>query len=137
MNFNKIFGFLAIGLNCIIYLPWSFEIITTGGGSEGWGLLFLPLTFTFHLFCLTGLIGFFNKEAFSKKTVRLCLFLIWFLICLLALISIGWESVILFVIFLLLVMLTIHKRIKIEHSVLLTNIFGSILMTVFKNFFGL
>jgi hypothetical protein len=137
MNYNKVFGLLAIGLNCFIYLPWSFEIITAGGGSEGWGLLFLPLTFTFHLFCITGLIGFLNKEAFNHKAVKLCLVMIWFLLFLLALISIRWEKVIWVMIFLMLVVLTIHKRIRIECSVLLTNIFGSILMLVFKILFDL
>jgi hypothetical protein len=133
---NKLFGTLVILTNLIFYIPWTLEIITSKGGSEGWGLLFLPLTFCFHLFILTGIFGWLSIDKFNSKIVKATLMTILFLLGLLTIINIVWVAPavigLLIMVFFSLIGLTIHKKIKIEQTILLTNIIGILFMTTVK-----
>jgi hypothetical protein len=133
---NKVFGTLVILTNLIFYVPWTLEIFKSNGGGEGWGLLFLPLTFCFHLFIVTGFFGWLNVDRLNSKIVKTTIMIILFLLALLTIINIGWVATIILGLvilgFFFLIALTIHKKIKIEQTLLLTNIFGVFLMTSVK-----
>lgn len=133
---NKILGTLVILTNLIFYFPWTIEIIKSKGGGEGWGLIFLPLTFYFHLFIVTGIMGWLSIDRLSNKIVKVTLMTILFLLGLLTIIFIGWLAVAIVGLIIIglfsLVGLTIHKTIKIEQTLLLTNIIGLLLMAAVK-----
>jgi hypothetical protein len=133
---NKIFGTLVILTNLIFYIPWTLEIIKSKGGGEGWGLLFLPLTFCFHLFIVTGIFGWLSVDRLNSKIVKVTIMTILFLIALLTIINIGWVAAAILGLVILgffsLIGLTIHKKIKFELTLLLTNIIGILLMTSVK-----
>jgi hypothetical protein len=133
---NKILGTLVILTNLIFYIPWTLEIIKSKGGGEGGGLLFLPLTFCFHLFFVTGIFGWLSIDRLNSKIVKVTLVTILFLLALLTIINIGWVAAsilgLLILGFFSLIGMTIHKKIKIEQTLLLTNIIGILLMTLVK-----
>lgn len=129
-NINKIIGATTIGLNIFIYIPWTWEIIMTGGGNEGWGLIFLPTTFAFHLFIITGIFSFLDNERLNKKIFKTTLLSIWFLLSLITLINFGWIATLVMatviIIFFSLIGLTVHRKLNIEKSILITNSVGSL-----------
>lgn len=133
---NKILGTFVTLTNLIFYIPWTIEIIKSKGGGEGWGLIFLPLTLYFHLFIVTGIFGWLSVDRLNNKIVKATLMTILFLLGLLTIIFIGWVAVaiigLIIVGYFSLVGLTIHKTIKIEQTLLLTNTIGLLLMTVVK-----
>ena len=133
---NKVFGTLVIVTNLFIYIPWTWEIIKTNGGGEGWGLLFLPLTFSFHLFILTGIFGWLRFENVNSKFVKTTLITILFLLGLLTFINIGWAIVTFLALitigFFALAALTIQKKLAVEQTILIVNIIGTVLMTTVK-----
>jgi hypothetical protein len=139
MNFqllNKISGTVAIILSLTIFTPWTWEIIKTGGGSEGWGLLFLPITICFHLFIITGIFAWLKPDLQNDKRVKTALIIILFVLGLLTIVSIGWVMTalvaLLIVAFFALTGLTIHKKLRVEQTLLITNIIGSIIMATTK-----
>ncbi len=133
---NKIFGTLVILINLIFYIPCTFEIIKSKGGGEGLGLLFLPLTFCFHLFIVTGIFGWLSVDRLNSKIVKVTIITILFLIAMLTVITIGWVAAailgLVILVFFSLIGLTIRKIIKIELTLLLTNIIGILFMTSVK-----
>jgi hypothetical protein len=133
---NKIFGTLVILTNLIIYIPWTWKIIKTKGGEEGWGLLFLPLTFSFHLFVLTGIFGWLRFESANSKFVKTTLIAILFLLGLLTLINITWVKITFLALItiglLTFAVLTIQKKLTVEWTILIVNIIGTLLMAAVK-----
>jgi hypothetical protein len=133
---NKLFGTLALLTNLIIYIPWTLDIIKTNGGVEGWGFMFLPLTFSFHLFILTGIFGWLRFENVNNKFVKTTLVTMLFLLGLLTFVNIGWATIIVLALiaigFFALAVLTIQKKLAIEQTVLIVNIIGIVLMTTVK-----
>jgi hypothetical protein len=133
---NKIFGALVILANLIIYIPWTWEIIKTNGGGEGWGLLFLPLTIGFHLFVLTGIFGWLRFESKNSKFVKTTLIAILFLLGFLSLINIGWVTITFLALitigFFSFAVLTIQKKLTVERTILIVNIIGISLMATVK-----
>lgn len=101
----------------------------TGGGNEGWGLIFLPTTFAFHLFIITGAFAFIDKERLNKKNFKTTLVTIWFLLSLITLINFGWIAILVMaivtIVFFSLIGLTVHGKLNVEKSILITNSVGS------------
>lgn len=131
---NRIIGTTAIGLNIIIYIPLTWDIIKTGGGSEGFGLLILPTSLAFHLFIFTGVFAFIDNEKLSRRNYKVTLMTIWFLLCLITLINFGWITTIVVAIVIVtffgLIGLTVHQKLNVEKSILITNAIGLLGMLV-------
>lgn len=133
---NKIFGTLVILTNLIFFIPWTWEIIDSEGGEEGWGLLFLPLNFSFHLFIVTGVFGWLSADRLNTKFLKATIMTILFLLGLLSIINISWLTTavigLIIIVFFALIGLTMHKKLNIEQTLLFTNIIGVLLMTTAK-----
>ena len=133
---NKIFGTLVILTNLIFYIPLTLEIIGSKGGGGGWGLLFLPLTFCFHLFIVTGIFSWLSIDRLNRKPVKVIIMAILIFIGLLTIINMIWAKTVVIGIIIIgyfaLIGLTIHKKVKIEQALLLTNLAGFLLMITVK-----
>lgn len=133
---NKIFGALVILINFIFFIPWTWKIIDTKGGKEGWGLLFLPLNFSFHLFIVTGVFGWLSTDKLNTKFAKATIMTILFLLGLLSIINISWLTTaiigLIIIVFFALIGLTMHKKLNIEQTLLFTNIIGVLFMTTVK-----
>jgi hypothetical protein len=133
---NKISGTIAIILNFTIFTPWTWEIIKTGGGDEGFDYMFLPLTISFHLFILTGIFAWLKSDIQNDRRVKTALIIILYILSLSTIVIIGWVMSVLVAISLVaffpLTGLTNLKNLKVEQTLLKTNIIGSIIMSVSK-----
>jgi len=133
---NKILGTLVILINLVFYIPRTWKIIASAGGTEGWGLLLLPLTFFFHLFIVTGAFGWLRAERLNSKPIKATLMAVLFLQGLFTIVNIFWvRTAIIGVIaleFFALISLTIYKKLKIEQTLLIANITGLFLMSMVK-----
>lgn len=127
--FNKIAGSLAILLNAFIYIPITVDIISTGGGYQGWGLLFLPLTFAVHSFLLTGVFAWLKPEIQDGKRVKVSIITMSVVLGLFTLILRRIDFALLF---LGLVGLIISKKIQVQQALLIMNCVGALIMIVVK-----
>lgn len=64
-----IIGSINMIVNIVYFFPASYNIIDTGGGPEGWGILILPFTIIAHLFFVSGLLIFFKKCRYSQLSI--------------------------------------------------------------------
>lgn len=138
---NKPIGALTIGLNIFIYIPWSWGIIQTGGGSQGWGLIFLPGSLFFHLFVVTGIFAWLGKHRLQQKVVRTTVLFVWIMLCLSLMLYFGWLGTLLVAIGFLALYLPFrndwHMKLRTEQSILLLNMAGAALMIAAYYFLGL
>lgn len=138
---NKISGTIAIILNFTIFTPWTWEIIKTSGGDEGFNYMFLPLTISFHLFILTGIFAWLKSDLQNDKRVKIALIIVLYILSLSTILIIGLVMSVLFAISLVaffpLTGLTNLKKINVEQTLLKTNVIGSIIMTISKILFEL
>ena len=132
--YSKALGIISILLNIGFFVPWTIEIIKSDGGNMGWGYLFLPVTLCFHLFLITGFFSILNSKQLTKKGIKTTLFIILILLGLLTIVNFTWAStimlVVLTIIFWSLIILLTNKRIEIRKTLNITNLIGSILMTI-------
>ena len=124
---NKILGALVISINLVFYIPGTWKIIASAEGTEGWGLLLLPLTFFFHLFIVTGVFGWLRAERLNSKPIKATLMTVLFLQGLFTIVNIFWvRTAIIGVIaveFFALIGLTIYKKLKIEQTLLIARVY--------------
>lgn len=129
---NKIVGSISIILNLIIFIPLTIEIIATGGGYQSWGIFLLPLTFSMHLFIITGIFAWLKPDSQNKKRVKTTLNSILILVGCMTLVLGTIISKVLSILFFALFGMTVYKKIRVEYILLIVNIIGSLLMILFK-----
>jgi hypothetical protein len=80
---NRIFSSILIFLNTGYFIPLSYKIIKTEGGTWGYGLVVLPLILLTHLFLISAIGSWFSKNKnpimlLVINTVGLMWTLFWF-----------------------------------------------------------
>jgi hypothetical protein len=65
-NLNYITSILLILFNLAFFLPGTYELIKTGGGSWGFGLLVLPVTIVGNLYLIPSFLSFLDKYKKSR-----------------------------------------------------------------------
>jgi hypothetical protein len=74
---NIIFSIAAVIFQSILIIPWTIATFKSDGGAEGWGYLFLPLTFSLHFLLLSSLTVLltFKNEVLARRIYILTTFL--------------------------------------------------------------
>jgi hypothetical protein len=68
---NKILGGFLVLSNIFYFIPWSIELLRTGGGPMGFGLLIIPLFVSIHAFLFTGILPFIPHAKYPQVTATL------------------------------------------------------------------
>ena len=63
---SRILGTTIILTNIIYFIPWTIDIIKSGGGSWGYGLILLPITGATHILLIPATMTWINKD--EKQT---------------------------------------------------------------------
>jgi len=63
---NYITSVLLILFNLVFFLPGTYELIRSGGGPWGFGLLILPVTIVGNLYLIPSILSFMNKYRMSR-----------------------------------------------------------------------
>jgi hypothetical protein len=63
---NYLIAILLILFNLVFFLPGTYELIRTGGGPWGFGLLVLPVTIVGNLYLIPSSLSFLNKYKQSR-----------------------------------------------------------------------
>ncbi len=59
---SRVIGTILILINLFYFLPITFQIIKSGGGAFGYGMIVLPIAIGAHLFVVPSVITWTNKE---------------------------------------------------------------------------
>ncbi len=73
----RIPAYLIIISNLAFHLIASVQIIATGGGPWGWGLLLLPITMIAHIFLLVAIRSLIHKEPSLSLRIWTVLGALW------------------------------------------------------------
>lgn len=58
---SRVLGAILILVNLGFFIPVTLKVLMSGGGSFGFGLLLLPITFVSHLFVVPATLTWINK----------------------------------------------------------------------------
>jgi hypothetical protein len=61
-SISRVLSVFLFAVNFICFVPVSFQILVTGGGTFGDGLAILPITLSVHLFLIPAVISWVSKE---------------------------------------------------------------------------
>ena len=59
---SRLLGIILITTNLIYFIPWTIEIVKSGGGSWGLGLLLLPITIATHILLVPATLTWINND---------------------------------------------------------------------------
>lgn len=128
---NRLTGAGVIIFNLVSFLPWTWRILRSGGGPEGWGILLLTTTFSCHLLIGTGVLALLRLQESEKYRRALLIGVGMFMVLsVMNSVFLVGSSYWLFLLCLLTVMLftTITKLLTVEKTVLAINSFGLVYM---------
>ena len=122
-NINIFLTVLILAFQCILIFPWTFQIIKSNGGAEGWGFFFLPLNFSLHFLMLSSLTVFFTDK--HEKLAKRLFSIMTTIAALLTIISfvygVLFVTLITFALFIT-VSLVVFKKLKLGYGTLIINL---------------
>lgn len=59
---NRVTGTILMLINLLYFLPVTFQIVKSGGGAFGYGMIILPITIIAHLFVIPSIMTWTRKD---------------------------------------------------------------------------
>jgi hypothetical protein len=59
---NRVTGTILILINVLYFFPVTFQIVKSGGGAFGYGMIVLPITIFAHLFVIPSIMTWTRKD---------------------------------------------------------------------------